>query len=514
MGLGPEGVADALHTASSGFLSALHEMVMRFHPDLGEQVRVSEALIWRAWKKPEALTGLADQDPCPCDRPDTKWAECHKWTESLGTTTYVPFTDADLVNFTPYDPHPPAIDLAALQGLQEQVKDLPDGPQILTFTMRLPFTLGLADGGAHLMSVPDEWADHDDIAHFGHTPYVRLRLRNERSGPNAFWPASAHSVIMSLYQTALSPSDFAWQPIEGTYEQWVTLETPSGRLSQEPMEDRAYAFHRCLNSLNVFLTMMDLAVSDHRIRAVSTVEIGPVVLRGVFLRDGTWMRLADVFMHPESFPYSLPVQSFDSLSKQIEGKFADLKGGRFFLTANLWFGRAVRAWRFRGDGPDCIVSLQTAAESTVHDLMRGILVNLAKTSQQIANLIPPDLPYKSLLNREIARHLGGSWDLTGSGAVGSYWSDVYQLRNRVVHSGYTPVTREVEQAMRSYLAFREFISVQLNAKAHCFPRTLLAKVGVNGLDRRGWLTPSVLKVVEGLQQESFPWYWPKDLANR
>lgn len=83
LGPGIENIPEALHLAGATFLSAVDAVVNSFQPDLAEQVRAAEAFAWRAWKDPDLLASLKDDDPCPCDKPGTLWGDCHKWTNEL-----------------------------------------------------------------------------------------------------------------------------------------------------------------------------------------------------------------------------------------------------------------------------------------------------------------------------------------------------------------------------------------------------------------------------------------------
>lgn len=510
VGQGSEEVRLALHTASSGLLSAVSELAERYSPELSDQVKRCQALLWRAWKDPAELKGLADGDPCPCDRPNTEWGTCHKWTEELGTVTYEPLNDADLTRFVPY-----VYKGGAKAAPKSDSLNSFNEPVVLTFTFRLPFSLGIEDTGSHQIFLADSWSDPDDVAHFGRTPMVRFRVRNQPMSGESFWPSQAGEVLQSLYDCDATGSEFDWSPVEGLCEQWVTLETPSARLVTEKEDDGAYAFHRAFASFNGFLTAFDLAVSDSRISVVSTHEIGPLMFLGAIKGDGSWEPLGEMMMHPESFPSLAEPVSFDSIEGQLESAMRDLRYGRLFLLSNLWHSRAIRALMYRGDNTDAVVSLQTAVESMMYDLMRGLLVDSDKVSGSIELKIR-DIPYRSLLLRELAPRLGGSWDLgaKSGGALARYWHSLYLLRNRVVHAGYEPTNPESEEALGSFFEIREHVSRLLWKRYPRYPRTLVAKVGVNGLVRRGWMTPRVRADCERFKAEVFPFYLAKDKAGR
>jgi len=512
IGPGPEGCSDALHTATAALLPAIDDAVNHYAPDLADEVRRCGALLWRAWKDPAVLGTLADTDPCPCDKPGTLWADCHKWAQQLGTVQYVPLTDADLVNFTPYDPK----DNQPLDfDFRSDPLDVPEGPLILTFTFKLPFTLGIEDSGQTDLILEGSWADPDDIAHFGKTPIVRLRQHNEPTDGIGFSLTRASNALQEFFgDLDESIKEVQFAPIPGAYEQWVTLETPSARLASEDPDDGAYAFHRALLSLNTFLTGLDLAVSDIRISSVSTTEIGPIVFLGAWTQDGHWARLGDLLMHPDSFPFPLKPESADAIKRQLAMAFNDMRGGRLFLVSALWSSRALRAFRYRGDYVDCIVSLQTAAESMMYDLLRGILVDLGKTSAQIASRVNKDLPFRSLLTRELPPLIGGDWNLEGNSPVAKYWRAIYLVRNRIVHEGESPTNREAEEAKQAFFDVREYVSRLLWQKNARFPRTLVAKVGVNGLGRRGWMSQRMRQQCEIFHNEARPFYWPRNVAGR
>jgi hypothetical protein len=365
------------------------------------------------------------------------------------------------------------------------------------------------------MALYAQWADPNDVGHFGKTPLVRIRLHNEATDGREFWPNSSATVLEGLYgRFADSIGEVTVVPFENTYEQWVSLETPSAPLRSEPVEDRAYAFHRALDALNTFLMSMDLAISDLRVSRISTQEIGPVVFRGAYTRDGKWVRLGDLLMHPDAYPFPVPVVPFKSIQRQFEDVLKDLSGGRPFMLANLWHGRALRALRIRGDMADAVVNLQTAVESMMYDLLRALMVDEGASSTEIDTAVAAELQFKSLVGRQLAPRLGGNWDPNSHAAFGSYWSKLYQLRNRVVHGGYSPSGAEANGALDAFFAVREFVSERLWDRSRTYPRALLAKVGSNGLARRGWMTARMRAQCAKFLAEPYPFYWPRDIANR
>ena len=510
------GVSAALHLAGNAYLTALDSLVHRFAKDLEEQLRAADGFYWRAWKDQELLAGLEDDDPCPCDKPDTLWGTCHKWTASLGTTTYTPVTDADLVRFRPFDPDSLQREPPKPEELPPGPDDYPTGPHFDTFSFTLPFSLGLDDTVAYGFSPRGEtWADPNDIGHFSERPQIRIRFHREPLNSTSLWLADPSTALRAFFGGRASEDDLAVDlPPIRSYEQWVTLETPGARLTSENPTDRAYAFHRCLGALNAFLMAMDFSVTDQQISTVTTHELGLVVFRGAWTMAGRWKRLGILMMHPEGWPSEPTPISFEKLRPQFDRILGDLISGRPFMLSHLWHRRAQRALRIRGDTSDGVVSLQTAVESMVYDLLRSCLVDEGKSSSEISTAVGTDRAFKSLLTKEFHWRLKGNWDLIGSEPVARYWTKLYELRNRVVHAGYTPGIDEADEALKAYFELREFTNVRLFACCARYPRTLLAKLGANGLDRRGWMTMRMKDVCAAFVQEPRPFYLPWDMAGR
>lgn len=77
------------------------------------------------------------------------------------------------------------------------------------------------------------------------------------------------------------------------------------------------------------------------------------------------------------------------------------------------------------------------------------------------------------------------WPDGAAGELYSWKTDVVDLRNRVIHSGYTPTSQETDRAANSTRMLFEYIGDELFIVRRRFPVTSLALLGEGGLDRRG-----------------------------
>ena len=241
------------------------------------------------------------------------------------------------------------------------------------------------------------------------------------------------------------------------------METPNVRLDNEEPLDKAFAFHRCLQVLSDLLQAHHLVYNDHRVRPITTYDVGAVVFIGEFKPHGetmAWEFLREMYMHPLRFSGFPANRDIGDDSKQLIVAYNQLQGHPF-NTAREWYRRAEYAREYSGDSVDMVVSLQTSMESMLYSTWRMLLVDQGKSSVQISNLVTADSPYRPLLVRHLSRLLGGRWDTEAvDTTVGKYWHRLYLLRNRTVHGGYRPSWADGEAAYDAYKEMRDFVNEQ------------------------------------------------------
>ncbi len=381
----------------------------------------------------------------------------------------------------------------------------------MTYTARLPFPLGLADGGSYVFGVPGQWVDSSTSVAFGDTALVIIRLCNVAFSHDP-WPSRAGEVLKKLY--GLDPSVESDDPTHelSAYEQWVTLETANARVDTEDPRDDGFAFHRCLEVLCRFLRSHYTIFRDIRVRPVSTHDLGPVVFCGAYAAgsEKEWRDWGPMFMHPNAYP-SDPAHRdpHDSLNDLLNS-YRQLDIHPFEISAE-WLRRAEYARRYSGDSTEAVVSLQTSMESMIYNTWRMILVDQGYTHAEIDEKINDKGGYKQLLVNVLAPLLGGAWDTEAHATpVGKYWYRLYRLRNEIVHRGHQASWAEAEAAYDAYIDMREFINQRLWSNHRKYPRTLLIKLGDGGLERRGWNTKWMTKFRQEIADASGFFYLPKD----
>ncbi len=504
-------VFDALRTASLGYSWATSALANAVGADIDAQLRDANGLLWRAWRTPEELGRVTDVDPCLCGKANVTWGDCHGWTASLGSKADVVAAPEQMTaagKISPASEPLASSKPVPLSNLDDQV--------VFTFACRLPFALGLDDSVPITLPLNTRYLDPNDTAHFGPQPYVRVRICNAPFKGHQMFPATTAEAIARLYGQSEAGS---WVDLphwgEGhAYEQWVSLETPSGRLQLEQNDGPPYAFHRCLVALNVLLHAHYLAFREIEIFPIAPNDLRPIVLRGYYDQRGSWNSLGELIMFPESLP-SYRTPKYDAATSEKLGRTIERLGyGEPYLTTVLWEGRAKRAFRFRGDHSDCVISFQTAVESMLVATWRMMLIDLGYTSDTITTEVERDFSFKHMVVTVMPLLLGGSWDITKKGsAVAAYWADIYEVRNRVVHVGHEARVEEAERAQAAYRQIRDYVSERLWINYRKYPRTIMLKCG-NDLDSRGAPGRWMQDFARHVEAEPRPWFWPKDIAGR
>jgi hypothetical protein len=390
----------------------------------------------------------------------------------------------------------------------------PDHPVICTFATRLPFPLRLEDNSWHAIVLTSEYVDKELAdSLFPGPAYVRIRVCNQPLTSHSIYAITTGDALGRLYgYEGEIPS---WSP-EGAYDQWISLETPSLRLTGDGDEDHAYHFHRCLGILDLWLRSHNIMFREPQVYPVSAHDLDPVVFVGQYEHDGTWSLQTEMLVHPTRLPnYAELDKRGRSHADGLREGMAHLVHGHPMVTPERFAIRSLRAGEIRGDRVDEVVSLQTALESRLYGTWRSLLIDRGWSSEQLSSLFGVDGNYKALVTTILPRLLKGRWDVTAPGTVvGEYWKNLYMLRNRIVHGGYEPSIREAEAARQSYDDLRYFIRERAWDNRADYPRSALTVIGRNMMQKNGWEDAKFERNIEELIAEPNPWYWPWDLAGR
>lgn len=388
-----------------------------------------------------------------------------------------------------------------------------DGPFVVTFTAHLPFPVGIPNNLGHTIRMYHPFLDEDYRVAYG-TPFVNIRLFDLPESGLPAWRRGTDAALEALYGSVL-PLDVTERYGEDKYvehNQWVSLETPYGRIQGD---DAADPFHRCLAVFNGFLQAVLIMTRDVRVRFISSHDLRPIVIIGALEAGRPWRMLAAMYMHPEATPESVLTVEKPFSQDELNQTMGAIVTGRPFLRTMLWRARAQRALRQTGDSADAIISFQIAAESLLFETYRMILIDEGLSSGMVSIELATDRPFKSFFTKVFPDRLGGNWQITNpSVPSGRYWAELYERRNSIIHAGAITHTGHAEDAQQAYWGLRDHLEERLWANHKVYPRTLYARLGWKQLEEKGWLTQWMRAFIERANAEPKPWYWPWDLAER
>lgn len=397
------------------------------------------------------------------------------------------------------------------------IREMVDGPFVVTLTAHLPFLLGIPDHLGHTMFLHMSYVDPADTARYGENVAINIRVFTITTRGLPLWSPGTHEALKRFYGFELEGDPNARYGEESltAHEQWVTLETPCAPAGDEdPAVDPAFAFHRCLHAFNAFLRGVLTATKDIRIRPVTTRDFRPVVVVGAIPRDRKWRLLTTMLMH-EGITDPLPLGGQPITQEELNGGIHAVLTDQPYLTTILWRTRAQRALRQTGDAADAIISFQIAAESLLFDTYRMLLIDEGLSAVELQSELDREAPFKSLVVTMLPAKLGGQWDITRERtAIGEFWRDLYLVRNSIIHRGFHPHGGHAEAAQTAYWKLRDHVEERLVARCSRYPRAVFARLGKEGLERRGAFTNRMKRFWEMAEKEPSPWYWPYDRAGR
>lgn len=402
-----------------------------------------------------------------------------------------------------------------LSKFSTDLSELVDGPFVVTYTAHLPFPIGVPTELGHVLFLGTPFKDTNATSSFGDRPFVNIRVFDTVERGLPMWQKGTHAAIEHFYgeQPDGDPDQRYGEDHFMEHDQWVSLETPHAALEDEDQAaDPIFSFHRCLRIFNLFLQTALILTGDVRIRMIASHDLRPVVVIGALQKGKKWRGLMDMYMQPEAKPEGLlTTENPFSQNELNNGLYAILTRKPYMNTA-IWRSRAQRALRQTGDAADAIISFQIAAESMLFDTYRMLLVDEGLSSAEINTQLSEEIPFYTLLTRRLPEKLGGAWDVTRANTpIGQYWTNLYLMRNSIIHTGAQAHGGHAEAAQTAYWALRDHIEARLRNKRNTYPRTLYARLGEKELAKRGWLTASLRRTVEDIKKGPQPYYWPHDV---
>lgn len=382
---------------------------------------------------------------------------------------------------------------------------LPD--RVLVFYIRLPIPLPLSER-AFIWEPPGAF---DPTARTDPSPrWLSLRFKQFEADPPSLIPPNYHRELDELLG---EPSiDHPAPRATGNFlHTWcVGVAATDGDLADPSVV--FMAFNACFHYVNRIIRAYVARTGNFRIRPIALEEIHTLVLwelrnvRDLTLAGrGTLIVNQNIPVAPE--PVSLELERTIATTVVISEPSREHP----FTVYREWLERAKHARLQEGDREGAIVFLQTATESWLRELFRMTLVDANLTTPDIDAQVARYESFKALLQTGLPTRLGGRWDLSlSSTPVGRYWTDLYQLRNRIVHGASYVTHEQVRLGFDAYAGLiAELNRLLINHSAR-FRRTMLALLGEPGLRKRALWSRPFEETKREIAAEANPFWWPVD----
>ena len=124
--------------------------------------------------------------------------------------------------------------------------------------------------------------------------------------------------------------------------------------------------------------------------------------------------------------------------------------------------KAKRKFR-EGFYDEAITSIQTNIEILIRIIYREVLICSGISDLDVEKRLE-DESFISIVKKQLAKYIGGTWDVTREGTpILDWYNNTYKMRNKIVHGGYFPTFKETDIAISSAMEFREYIFKRVKA---------------------------------------------------
>ncbi len=165
----------------------------------------------------------------------------------------------------------------------------------------------------------------------------------------------------------------------------------------------------------------------------------------------------------------------------------------------LWHVRAEHHVDWVGDYEMAVMALQTSVERRVFAMRACMIVDEGGTPPSTQE--EGSTAFKTAFRNLGDKLGGGPWDLTNrTNPVGRYWHDLYELRNKVAHSGSSVDRATLERAFEAEQELVAEIEQRLLKRKTRYKRTALLVMGGIGLKEKGALSNTMRDFINHLKE--------------
>lgn len=242
------------------------------------------------------------------------------------------------------------------------------------------------------------------------------------------------------------------------------------------LKSQKYLFEIAINDLNEIMLNYAFLSDDEVVCSINRDNIEFAShFRGITVSSWetyNWMTVHNVSAYPrERKSNFIPEYLSQSLFiRPTENYFFEFK--KNFQNARYLLSRGFTI--------ESLIKMNTAIEVLVNQILA--LCWSAEEKNTLEEIIKKidDISFKKRLNSELPKFLGGNWDVTNTDKiVGKWYTNSYDLRNKMVHGGYIPELNEVYDSMNCNYEFINYVINLMNKSKFDYLHDLNAIYKIN-----------------------------------
>jgi len=220
-------------------------------------------------------------------------------------------------------------------------------------------------------------------------------------------------------------------------------------------------FEQMVFCLNYVITGYLVHIKDTDVYTVSRKMFEFESIYRIIPTDNWEEMVVGIFLLNNNIPYKKNILGEEETDEVINQSVLLYAEKNPFILSEKYMLKSKRNFE-NGFYEEAVINCQISIETFLSALISNLLEQENKSESEIDKFIE-DISFIKMVKSEFHPRLGGNWDPTDSSKkIGKWYSNTYDLRNSIVHTGYTPTSNEAQKSLESAINFRAYIIKLVN----------------------------------------------------
>jgi len=312
-------------------------------------------------------------------------------------------------------------------------------------------------------------------------------------------------VFHSIKQTQLIYTDFemesSWsQDLSKSFIEFIyATKDGSNQLINSDQDEISQVFDICLELLNYLIVSYQITYKDHTVYRVTRPMLEPCCICRL-IDPSSWKTDNLLFLLNYNIPYEKSVVSNTEAAAVVDYANVLKQNWNPFMLSSELIVNADRNLSI-GQYREAVINIQSGFESFIMNLAHELYKTEGLTYIDLETKLKEKKGLTGFLRSEFPKRLGVYWDLKDkSKPIGQWHAVCYELRNKVVHTGYMPTHSETEMAFIACKNLIQEIIACLKNKQKKYP-DIARYLVVSIVDENGEVIQHASDVIFGLSKD-------------